>query len=104
MPQDLASLITQYRWLRSELGAPATVQQRLHEVEISDALDALFLEIVRFKACDPRISYRQIEFLLEIMAEARTDREARALLGKEVLVHVKRLADRVRSRDEQSAH
>jgi hypothetical protein len=92
---ELAKLIARYRWLQAETGGSGLVARPEGPVPINAALNEVFLQIITFPAEDPRISYRQIEFLLEVLADGNTDRSLRQELRDHVLTHVKRLTDRI---------
>jgi hypothetical protein len=91
--QDLARLIARYQWLQDELGKPGVVAGLSGTARIADAMNEVFLEIVKYPAEDPRISRRQIAFLLTVLAEHSGDVTTRNVLRDEILAHVTRLAD-----------
>lgn len=94
MPQDLFRLIARYRWLQQELSQHLAANETANAAHVTDALEEVFLLIVRFQAEDPSISYCQIEFLLAMLAEGTRDKKLRQMLREATLAHVKRLADR----------
>jgi hypothetical protein len=102
MPNELARLITTYRWLQQELDLQKDAGSRSNAVHVAEQLEAIFLQIVRHPSEDPSICYRQIEFLLGVLAEGPPDRKMRRLLRDEVLVHVKRLATKIDPLAEQN--
>ncbi len=92
--QDLAKLIAQYRWLKTQDESSTVVSGTDGDSSLSVAIDRVFCRIVNFPSTDPRISYRQIAFLLDVLAaDEGSDAEAREFLRDAVLGHVKRLAD-----------
>ncbi|MEZ5853833.1 MAG: hypothetical protein R3D67_03455 [Hyphomicrobiaceae bacterium] len=95
MSHDLTSLIAQYRWLQTQHSANGVLTSADGDASVAEALGRVFSQIVNYPSTDPRVSYRQIAFLLAILADApSTDAEAREYLCDAVLGHVKRLADR----------
>ena len=104
MAQDLAKLITQYRWLQSQRSASGVLAGSGGDESVEVALERVFTQIVNYPASDPRISYRQIAFLLGVLADGpNADAEAREFLCDAVLGHVKRLADRVTGQERVTA-
>ena len=96
MTNELVRLITEYKWLRQVEGHSGVLTGYSREESVSDALNRVFMNIVRFPADDPRVSYCQIAFLLELMAdESFSDSTSRFLLRDAVLGHVKRITDRL---------
>ena len=94
MPQDLYRLIARYRWLQQELSQHTGADEVANAARVAEALENVFLQIVRFQAEDPSISYCQIEFLLTMLAEGTRDKKMRRMLREAALTHVKRLAER----------
>ncbi|MBS0243994.1 MAG: hypothetical protein JSS20_17615 [Proteobacteria bacterium] len=90
--RDLARLIADYQRLSARHDAESRRGAVVNAGHLAQALDDAFFEIVRFPSEDPLISCTQIEFLLEILAEASSDRAQRHALRDEVLAHVRRLA------------
>ncbi|MDX2156483.1 MAG: hypothetical protein SFW09_08225 [Hyphomicrobiaceae bacterium] len=103
MPTELARLIARYQWLQQESSRQGTVASRNASLSIADALDAVFLEIVKHPTQDPWIRYRQIAFLLGVMADTREGR-VRAALRDQILAHVKRLTDQLGGAAPPQAH
>ena len=91
---DLARLIARYRFLQGELDCES-LRDAPCRAAAASALDDVFLQIVRFQAEEPAISYRQIEFLMTFLAEGLPDAEMRRLISTEALAHVRRLMERV---------
>lgn len=94
MPDELFRLIARYRWLQQELAEHNHAGKTANASHVAQAIENVFLEIVKFQAEDASISYCQIEFLLSMLADGTRDRKLRTLLRDVALAHVKRLADR----------
>lgn len=90
--QELARLITSYRWLSEELAAQPKVGAEHNRAHIREKMERLFLEIVQHPTDNPHISCVQIDFLVSAMGEAGQDDEARALLCDMTLTHLRRLS------------
>lgn len=101
--QALSRLIASYRILQSKLAEHTSIGASANTRHLSQALDDAFLEIVRFEADDPGIVCSQIEFLLAMMADGASDASARSALRDEVLLHVRRLAERTDGRRRKPA-
>ncbi|MFV0295939.1 MAG: hypothetical protein ACK5JT_07440 [Hyphomicrobiaceae bacterium] len=94
MTNDLTRLIAQYRWLRSQDPETEVISGATGRSSTTDAMQKIFLEIVCYPSDDPRVSYIQIAFLVDVMANAEdNDPEARQFLRDTVLDHVRRLTD-----------
>jgi hypothetical protein len=95
---DLARLIASYQWLSREREALKGNPGGVSDGHISGMLDDVFSSILRFPSDDPRITCRQIEFLLGILADGRHDALSRKALCDAILAHVARIAGEKHSR------
>lgn len=98
MTHELARLISQYQWLKNQSEHEGSVESAAGPMSVTEAQDRVFLDILRFPAKDPQVSYRQIAFMLELLADERRDADTRLLLRDAVLEHVKRMADQLSDR------
>jgi len=90
--QDLARLITSYRWLSQELASQVDAGAADNCQHIREEVDALFLKIVKFPADNPYISCAQMDFLISAIAEPGRDDATRAGLCDLALSHLTRIS------------
>ena len=97
--RELARLIAQYQWLRGQKGQSGTLGAAGKAMSIEGALNDLFVAIIQQPAEDARVSYRQIAFLLEVLADDTvTGKAEKRFIRDAVLGHVKHMADKLAER------
>ncbi len=101
--QELARLITSYRWLAHELSDQANTGATANGRQIREELDALFLRIVNSPSDEPEICCIQVDFLVSALVEQNHDAEVREMLREAVSTHVRHLARRAQRKEPQRA-
>ena len=100
--KELARLIASYRWLTREHEIQVVAAAEANARHIHDAMNAVFMQIVRFSTDEPEIICFQLEFIVKTLAEDRHEAPVRSLLCDAALAHVKQLAGHVPRRQAPS--